>query len=152
MLVKCTIERHNDELDEVLATIDSIDKRAKKIGIADRSGRVNQSAQFVRHLFNMIVLARVIALGAKNRDESRGAHFKPDFPNRDDANWLRTTLALHEEKGVKFVREIGGRTDTVDISLVKPRPRRYEQAGAASAQAQRKGDGETHRQTEDQAR
>jgi succinate dehydrogenase / fumarate reductase flavoprotein subunit len=154
MLVKCTIERHNDELDEVLAKIESIDKRAKKIGIADTSGRANQSAQFVRHLFNMIVLARVIALGAKNRDESRGAHFKPDFPNRDDANWLRTTLALHEEKGVKFVREIGGRTDAVDISLVKPRPRRYEQAGAASASSQerRKDDGETHRQTEDQAR
>ena len=158
MLVKCTIERHNAELDEVLAKIDEIEKRARKIGISDTSARVNQSAQFVRHLFNMIVLARVIALGARQRDESRGAHFKPDFANRDDAKWLRTTLALHADGGknpssVKFVREIGGRTDAVDITLVKPRPRRYEQAGAASATTSTpaKRDGQTKRPTEDQA-
>src|SRR5262249_45342733 len=50
--------------------------------------------------------ARVIATGARNRDESRGAHYKPKFDQRNDADWLRTTLAKHEEKGsVKFIRE-----------------------------------------------
>jgi succinate dehydrogenase / fumarate reductase flavoprotein subunit len=92
----------------------------------------------------MLVLARVIAQGARNRDESRGAHYKPDFPKRDDAEWQRSTLAIHEEKGaVKFVRElsyeVGGKTisvtDAVDTSLVAPRERKYEQAGAASAAA-----------------
>jgi succinate dehydrogenase / fumarate reductase flavoprotein subunit len=92
----------------------------------------------------MLVLARVIAQGARNRDESRGAHYKPAFPKRDDKNWLRTTLAKHEEVGaVKFVREFdyelaGQRvhvTDAVDTSLVAPRERKYEQAGAASAAA-----------------
>jgi succinate dehydrogenase / fumarate reductase flavoprotein subunit len=110
----------------------------------DTSARVNQGAQFVRHLENMLVLARVIAQGAKNRDESRGAHYKPAFPKRDDENFLRTTLAVHEKKGaVKYVREldykIGGQsihvTDAVDTSLVAPRERKYEQAGAASAAA-----------------
>jgi succinate dehydrogenase / fumarate reductase flavoprotein subunit len=149
MLVKCTIERHNPVLDEVLAKIEEVADRSKRIGVTDTAtGRMNQGAQFVRHLKNMIVLARVIAQGARNRDESRGAHFKPEFPQRDDANWLRTTLAVHRERNgapstIDYVRSfdysIAGQavhaTDEVDISLVKPRARKYETAGAASAAA-----------------
>lgn len=144
MLRDCTIERHNKKIDAVLEKIDELEERSKRIRTTDTSVRVNQGAQFVRHLENMLVLARVIALGARNRDESRGAHYKPDFERRDDAAWLRTTLAVHEGPGsVKFIREfdysIGGKslhvTDAVDTSLVTPRERKYEQAGAASAQA-----------------
>jgi succinate dehydrogenase / fumarate reductase flavoprotein subunit len=167
MIRHCTIERHNEELDKVLEKIDALEARARKSSVPDSSARLNQSAQFVRHLFNMIVLARVIALGARRRDESRGAHYKPEFPERNDSAWLRTTMALHEEgvktnHGVRFVRELdyecAGKsihvTDAVDISLVKPRPRKYERAGAASATAtkEKSTDGEqTSRPTEDQA-
>jgi succinate dehydrogenase / fumarate reductase flavoprotein subunit len=150
MLVDCTIERHNPTLDTVLAKVEEISERSKRVGVTDRvTGKMNQGAQFVRHLDNMIVLARVIAQGARNRDESRGAHFKPEFPQRDDANWLRTTLAFHQgaQNGspdtVRYAREfdyalLGENvhiTDAVDISLVKPRARKYETAGAASAAA-----------------
>jgi succinate dehydrogenase / fumarate reductase, flavoprotein subunit len=144
MLRDCTIERDNDTLDKVLAKIGELDDRVKKVKSTDVSPRVNQGAQFVRHLENMLVLARVIAQGARNRDESRGAHYKPAFPKRNDAEWSRTTLAVHEKKGaVKFVREFdytsAGKaihvTDAVDMSLVAPRERKYEQAGAASAAA-----------------
>ena len=150
MLVDCTIERHNGLLDRVLAKIEEIDERARRVGVTDSTrGSMNQGAQFVRHLHNMIVLARVIALGARNRDESRGAHFKPEFAQRDDAKWLRTTLAFHREASngspasVRYVREFDyallGQsvhvTDAVDVSLVRPRPRKYETAGAASGAA-----------------
>jgi succinate dehydrogenase / fumarate reductase flavoprotein subunit len=150
MLVDCTIERHNPQLDKVLAKIDELDERARNIGVTDTAtGKMNQGAQFVRHLRNMIVLARVIAQGARNRDESRGAHFKPESPQRDDANWQRTTMAFHEPGGegapdrIRYVRELDydllGKTvhvtDAVDVSLVRPRPRKYETAGAASAEA-----------------
>jgi succinate dehydrogenase / fumarate reductase flavoprotein subunit len=144
MLRDCTIERDNATLDKVLAKIGELDERVKKVKTPDTSARVNQGAQFVRHLENMLVLARVIAQGARNRDESRGAHYKPAFPKRDDQNFLRTTLAKHDKKGeVNFIREfdyaIGGQsihvTDAVDTSLVAPRERKYEQAGAASAAA-----------------
>ncbi len=150
MLVDCTIERHNPTLDRVLAKVEEIDERSRRVGVTDTAtGKMNQGAQFVRHLGNMIVLARVIALGAKNRDESRGAHFKPEFTQRDDANWLRTTLAQHEGAAngspdtVRFVREVDYSllgeslhvSDAVDVSLVRPRPRKYETAGAASAAA-----------------
>ena len=89
----------------------------------------------------MLRLSRVIAEGARARDESRGAHFKPAFENRNDADWLRTTLASAKEDGTpKFIRdftyECAGKSvsinDKVDVSLEKPRARKYEVAGAAS--------------------
>ena len=157
MLVDCTIERNNATLDKVLAKIEELAERSRSVGVTDTSGHANQGSQFVRHLGNMIVLARVIAQGARNRDESRGAHFKPEYKERDDARWLRSTLAFHEpgnagsadasktggHDSVRYAREFDyelcGKsthvTDAVDISLVKPRPRKYEQAGAASAAA-----------------
>jgi succinate dehydrogenase / fumarate reductase flavoprotein subunit len=150
MLVDCTIERHNPVLEKVIAKIEEIDDRARRVGVTDKvTGKMNQGAQYVRHLKNMIVLARVIATGALARNESRGAHFKPEHTQRDDANWLRTTLAFHEGDGngaparVRYAREFdymlcGQRThvtDAVDVSLVRPRPRKYETAGAASAVA-----------------
>ena len=151
MLVDCTIERNNATLDKVLAKIEELAERSGKVGVTDTSGHANQGSQFVRHLGNMIVLARVIAQGARNRDESRGAHYKPEYKERDDARWLRSTLAFHEpgngatsgHDSVRYAREFDyelcGKsthvTDAVDISLVKPRPRKYEQAGAASAAA-----------------
>ena len=152
MLRDCTIERHNTRLRSVLDRIDELQERMARVRITDRCGRANQSAQFVRHLHHMLVLARVIAQGALCRDECRGAHYKPECDSaldpqavgRNDQDWLRTTLA--ERAGpaeVKFVRafdyECAGQrvqvSDQVDVSLVKPRARKYETAGAASAAA-----------------
>jgi succinate dehydrogenase / fumarate reductase flavoprotein subunit len=147
MLRDCTIERHNATLDKVIAKIDELEDRWHDVGVTDKTPRANQGAQFVRHLRNMLITARVIAQGARNRDESRGAHFKPDFKTRDDANWLRSTLAMYGEDGkrssVSYTRSLDfsflGKsmtaTDQVDVSLVKPRARKYETAGAASATA-----------------
>ncbi len=150
MLVDCTIERHNPTLDRVIAKVEEIDARSRQVGVTDTAtGKMNQGAQFVRHLRNMIVLARVIANGARARDESRGAHYKPEFTQRDDAHWLRTTLAFHQPgegaaaDAVRYVRSFDysllGQsthvTDEVDVSLVRPRVRKYESAGAASGAA-----------------
>ncbi len=157
MLRDCTIERHNAKLDKVIEKIGELDERAKNVKCTDDSPRVNQGAQFVRHLQNMLVLARVIAQGARNRDESRGAHYKPDFPKRNDAEFMRTTLAKHGGPGdVKYIRgfdyAIAGTpihvTDAVDVSLVAPRERKYEQAGAASAAATGKLEGTKQQQAE----
>jgi hypothetical protein len=67
----------------------------------------------------MMQLARVITLGALNRNESRGAHYKPDFPKRDDENFLKTTIAEFSGEGPVFSYE------AVDTSLIKPRIRDY---------------------------
>jgi succinate dehydrogenase / fumarate reductase flavoprotein subunit len=149
MLRDCTIERDDAKLEKVVSRIDELADRMKRVKSADTSTRVNQGAPFVRHMHNMLVLARVIAKGALRRKESRGAHYKPAYPKRNDDEWLKTTLALHEaasgdgSAGVRFVSgldyRLGGKTlhatDDVDVSLVAPRERRYEQAGAASAAA-----------------
>jgi succinate dehydrogenase / fumarate reductase flavoprotein subunit len=144
MLRDCTIERENPVLDKVIAKIGELEARSRRVKVTDTSNRMNQGAQFVRHLENMLLLARVIAQGARNRDESRGAHYKPEFPKRDDAHFQRTTLARHKQVGsVEYVKSFdyvcAGKTvhvtDEVDVSLVKPRERKYEQAGAASAVA-----------------
>ena len=138
-------------LEKVVGKIGELEDRFKRVRVTDTAtGRMNQGAQFVRHLGNMLSLARVIAEGAKNRDESRGAHYKPAFPKRDDANFHRTTLARHKTFGqAEFIRSFdyvnAGKsvhvTDEVDVSLVAPRERKYEQAGAASAAS--KGDSKT---------
>jgi succinate dehydrogenase / fumarate reductase flavoprotein subunit len=144
MLRDCTIERENAVLDKVIAKIGELDERTKRVRVTDTATRMNQGAQFVRHLENMLALARVIAQGARNRDESRGAHYKPAFPKRDDARFMRTTFAKYKGIGsLEYVKTFdyncAGKsvhvTDDVDVSLVTPRERKYEQAGAASAVA-----------------
>jgi succinate dehydrogenase / fumarate reductase flavoprotein subunit len=92
--------------------------------LSDKSQWANTTFAFTRELYNMLQLARVIAQGAAMRDESRGAHYKPDFPERDDKNWLKTTKASFaaDADAPKFEFE------AVDISLTAPRPRRYDAA------------------------
>jgi succinate dehydrogenase / fumarate reductase flavoprotein subunit len=67
----------------------------------------------------MLELARVIVKGARLRDESRGAHYKPEFPNRDDEKFLKTTKAAF----VNGAPEIS--YEDVDIGYIPPRPRVY---------------------------
>ncbi len=140
MLRDVTIERDNATLEKVSEQIEDTAKRLEKASSLDTGKRANQSAQFVRHFQNMIVIARIIVHGALARDESRGAHFKPAFKDRNDQEWLRTTLAKDENGSPKFIREFDYEcaganvhvSDAVDTSLVKPRARKYDTAGATT--------------------
>jgi succinate dehydrogenase / fumarate reductase flavoprotein subunit len=115
-----TVTRINKDLEMTDGKIRTLQERYKKINRSDRTSWSNQTLNFARELENMIVLARVITLGALARNESRGAHYKPDFPERDDANWLKTTRAKWVNNEIQLTYE------PVDISLIKPRPRRYD--------------------------
>ena len=147
MLRDCTTERDDAALEKALERIDELSERSAQIVANDSVATLNQSAQLVRHLGHMLVLARVIAAGALRRQECRGAHYKPaldpelcpDGPGRDDAKWLRATLARYDSNDeVSFIEgfsyECAGVSvavsDAVDTSLVSPRPRSYVQAGA----------------------
>jgi succinate dehydrogenase / fumarate reductase flavoprotein subunit len=70
----------------------------------------------------MLVLAKVITLGAIARNETRGAHYKPEFPERDDVNWLKTTKAKYDGGQIKLEYE------AVDTSLLPLRERKYTAA------------------------
>lgn len=117
-----TVTRHNGNLKKTDAKLLELAERYRRIDLSDRTKWSNQTLNFTRELGNMLVLARVITLGALARDESRGAHFKPDSPERDDARWLKTTRAKYSGGQIKLEYE------SVDISLLPPRPRRYDAA------------------------
>ena len=117
-----TVTRTNKNLQVAHAAIQTLQDRYKRINLSDRTRWSNQTLNFVRELENMLILSRVITLGALARNESRGAHYKPEFPDRDDANWLKTTRAKWLNCDVQLSYE------PVDISLIKPRARRYDAA------------------------
>lgn len=114
-----TVVRYNDRLKATDDKLIEIQERFGKISINDSNLWATQAIPHARQLWNMIQLARVITLGALNRDESRGAHYKPDFPDRDDENFLKTTIAEYSEESPIFSYE------AVDTSLVEPRKRDY---------------------------
>jgi succinate dehydrogenase / fumarate reductase flavoprotein subunit len=124
MTKNVTVIRYNKNIRETDAKLVELLERYRHVNLSDRSMWANTSFVFARQLYNMLQLARVIAQGAAMRDESRGAHYKPDFPERDDANWLKTTKAYFaadaDEPRFEF--------EQVDTSLLKPRPRRYDVA------------------------
>ncbi|MGO4209546.1 succinate dehydrogenase flavoprotein subunit, partial [Terriglobus sp. YAF25] len=117
-----TIIRYNAGLREADQKIVELIERYKKINLSDKSQWANTSFAFARQLYNMLQLARVIVQGAELRDESRGAHYKPDFPERNDEKFLKTTKAVYDDNSdaPKFEWE------DVDTSHIKPRPRRYD--------------------------
>ncbi|MDQ0340756.1 succinate dehydrogenase / fumarate reductase flavoprotein subunit [Caldalkalibacillus uzonensis] len=125
-----TVVRYNDRLKETDEKIKELMERYKNINVNDTAKWNNQGASFIRQLWNMFELARVITIGALNRNESRGAHYKPEFPDRNDEEWLKTTKAFYDEsaQGPRFEYE------DVDVSLIKPRKRDYTKAKEATVQ------------------
>jgi succinate dehydrogenase / fumarate reductase flavoprotein subunit len=117
-----TVTRINKNLQQADAQIRALQERYGKINLSDRTRWSNQTLNFARELENMIILARVVTVGALARNESRGAHYKPEFPDRDDAKWLKTTRAKWVNNEVQLAYE------PVDISQIAPRPRRYDAA------------------------
>ncbi|MDW8104293.1 MAG: FAD-binding protein, partial [Armatimonadota bacterium] len=115
-----TVVRYNDRLMQTEEKILELMERWKRINIADSSLWTNQVVPFTRALRNMLVLAQVITRGALLRNESRGAHYKPEYPQRNDAEWLKTTMASYTPDGPRIFYE------EVDTSLIPPRVRKYD--------------------------
>jgi succinate dehydrogenase / fumarate reductase flavoprotein subunit len=120
----CTVIRYNKNLTKTDAKLVELLDRFNRINLSDKTQWANTSFAFTRQLYNMLQLSRVIAQGAAMRNESRGAHYKPDFPDRDDKNWLKTTKAYFAPD----VDEPRFEFEPVDVSLIPPRPRRYDMA------------------------
>ncbi len=114
-----TVVRYNDRLQQTDDKLQELIERTRRMSINDSNLWATMSLPHARQLKNMLELARVITLGALNRDESRGAHYKPDFPDRDDENFLKTTIAEFSGEGPVLSYE------AVDVSLIKPRKRDY---------------------------
>jgi len=122
-----TVVRYNDKLKATDNKLLELMDRYKHISINDSNLWATMALPHARHLANMLELARVITLGALNRNESRGAHFKPEFPDRDDENFLKTTIAEYSGEGPVFSYT------PVDISLLQPRKRDYSKGKKETA-------------------
>lgn len=119
MTQNVAIVRYNKSLKETDEALQQLMKRWKNINVVDNNSYSNQTVMFTRQLWNMMEMARVITLSAFNRNESRGSHYKPEYPERNDEEFLKTTKAKWTSSGPVFEWE------DVDISLIKPRKRVY---------------------------
>jgi succinate dehydrogenase / fumarate reductase flavoprotein subunit len=99
MIDHVTVVRNNADLRHAISGIQSIKERFQNITLGDSSTVLNQSYIFAAQFDAMIELALVIATGAMMRDEFRGSHYKPEFPERNDATWLKTTIAKYHPEG-----------------------------------------------------
>ncbi|MHB8231645.1 MAG: FAD-binding protein [bacterium] len=112
--------REENAMKKAIKKIEELKERAKNIGIDDKSKTFNTDIVEAFEFNNMLLIAETIAKGAVMRKESRGAHYRTDFPERDDENWLKHTLATLDDKGnIKFD------FSKVSISKFKPQPRTY---------------------------
>ena len=122
-----TVVRYNDRLQATDDKIRELQERFTKISINDSNLWATQAVPHARQLKNMFELARVITLGALNRNESRGAHYKPDFPERDDENFMKSTIAEYSAEAPVLSYE------AIDVSLVEPRKRDYSSSKKAKS-------------------
>ncbi|WP_438434202.1 succinate dehydrogenase flavoprotein subunit [Gorillibacterium sp. sgz500922] len=119
MTENMTVVRYNSKLQATLDNLDTLRQRYRRISMTDTARWSNQAVAFTRQLGNMLVLAQAMTKGALLRNESRGAHYKPEFPERDDEHFLKTTKARYTPDGPEIEYE------PVDVSLIPPRKRDY---------------------------
>jgi len=149
MTTAATVVRHNNQLEEAIEKVNELHDRAKRCSLSDGGDWTNQNIVFVKAFLDMFPLAKTILKGAFERDECRGAHYKPDFAvsslTADDSverrnqaeqwcdefqanneKWLKSTIAVwnHGSEQPELSYE------DVDTSLIPPRPRLYGLVGA----------------------
>lgn len=113
------IFRRESPLLEAKEKIKELKKRFSRIGIKQRDLAFNNELIQYWELEGMLHLAEVIVEGALARKESRGSHFRMDYPNRDDEHWLRHTLAFKIPEGVRLDYK------EVTITSYPPKERTY---------------------------
>jgi|TARA_R110002072_G_scaffold100207_6_gene220664 succinate dehydrogenase / fumarate reductase flavoprotein subunit len=144
-----TVVRRNDQLEEAIKKVDELHERAMKVSLADTGSWTNQNVIFAKSLQDMFPLAKALLKGALQRDECRGAHFKPDFKKpsltsedpverrRQAEAWCDEFEANNEKYLKTTVATWNASTnqpdlayEDVDTSLIPPRPRLYGLVGA----------------------
>lgn len=116
----CGIWRTQKDLLSAREQLKEIGERAQQCNLIDSSEWLNQAVPFTRQLGHMIEMSKAIVAGAIDRQESRGAHFKMDTPERDDENWLVTTKATWTPNGPTL-----DFSERVECNYEKPRARKY---------------------------
>lgn len=114
-----TVKRNNKDLQKSLDKIKEIKERMKLVGIHDHSPFANQTFIFAYQYGPMLDIAEAIAISALERNESRGSHFKPEFPERNDEKFLKHTMCHFTADGPKV------NFKSVDARYIEPVLRDY---------------------------
>ena len=112
--------RNQQGLEKCLRIIKDLKEKFKDINIGDSSKIFNTALIYALELENLLDLAECIVLGALNRKEHRGAHFREDFPERDDEAWLKHSLFTYNNGNTPIVSY-----EPVIIKKFPPKPREY---------------------------
>jgi succinate dehydrogenase / fumarate reductase flavoprotein subunit len=124
MIANVTVKRNNADLKKTLEKIKELRERYADISLDDRGQHLNQTYVFANQFGPMLELALIMTKGALLRDEFRGSHFKPEFPERDDEKWLKTTIATYDPtKDEPVITYL-----PVDTRHLKPIKREYAKA------------------------
>ncbi len=123
LIDKVTVRRSNAGLQEALDKIYQIRDRYKNITLGDKGNYVNQTYIFANQFRYMLENAIALTTAALKRDESRGAHSKEGFGERDDENWLKTTVVRYQKDGEPLITY-----NSVDTRYFKPVKRDYTKA------------------------
>lgn len=117
----CTVLREEGQMKKCYDAVRELKDQFKSVKMSDTGTWTNQNLSFTRALGDMIIYAEAIVAAAIERKESRGSHYRPDYPERDDSKFLKTTIAKYNVKtgGVDLVFE------DVPQPIVPPRARTY---------------------------
>jgi len=119
MMEKCGIFRDTSQLRSMMVDLQKLENRYQNIRIDDRSEKYNFDLLEAIELGHMLDFSEIIVAGALAREESRGAHSRTDFPERDDDKWLKHTLAWRKNGRITFDYK------KVVITRFQPKERTY---------------------------
>jgi succinate dehydrogenase / fumarate reductase flavoprotein subunit len=119
MSENCIIIYYDEKLKKAIQKLEELQERFNNIEVPDKGNWANQSLLFTRQLYDMLIYAKTIAMAALNRKESRGSLYKPEYPKRDDENWLKTTIAKYVDGKIQLEYK------KVETPYIKPVERKY---------------------------
>ncbi|MCH7651681.1 MAG: FAD-binding protein [Nitrospinae bacterium] len=119
MMEKCGVFRDADNLKSCIATIQGLQERHTKGRVTDKGRLFNTELYEIIELGNMLKMAEIIATAALARQESRGGHYRTDFPKRDDQEFLKHSLVYQSEDGMEI------KSKKVIVTKYQPKERTY---------------------------